>query len=339
MDRKFISDLKDKEQVDACFMLNKKNLRLTKYDKPYLELGLSDKTGKIEGRVWENAEQLNALVDTGDVVRVKGLVEKFREDKQLKVQAIDKADDRAFSYEDLVRVVENRDKILQDTLEYLKTIKNKWLLLLAESFTGDDDLMNGFSEGVGGKSWHNAYIGGLMEHTFEVMYIADKMCGLYPEADRDVCIFGAFMHDIGKVFEIDAKRMEYTTEGGLVGHIAIGHKILMEKIRGIDGFPEDLSLRVQHIVLSHHGEYEQQSPVLPKTLEATIVYQTDELVSQANAIKEIMLSQSGEGRVWSNFVSIKNRKYYIKDPGEEGWKGGSTPADPVIESDESADLF
>ncbi|MBU0571625.1 MAG: HD domain-containing protein, partial [Candidatus Omnitrophica bacterium] len=184
---------------------------------------------------------------------------------------------------------------------------------------GDEALMAKFARGVGGKSWHNAYIGGLMEHTFEVMAIVDKMCSLYPEADRDVAIFGAFIHDIGKIHEIDEKKLEYTVEGGLVGHIAIGYRMLNEKISGITGFPEELSLRLGHIVLSHHGEYEQQSPVLPKTLEATIIYQTDELVSQANAVKEIQLLQSGEGKVWSPYVALKSRKYFIRDRGEEGW--------------------
>ena len=113
--------------------------------------------------------------------------------------------------------------------------------------------------------------------------------------------------------------LEYTIEGGLLGHIAIGLKILAEKISKIPDFPKDLSLRLEHIILSHHGEYEQQSPVLPKTLEATIIYQTDELVSQANAIKEIQLQQGEEGRVWSNFVGIKGRKYYIKNSREEEW--------------------
>ena len=97
----------------------------------------------------------------------------------------------------------------------------------------------------------------------------------------------------------------------------------MEKIGQVKDFPDDLRLRLKHIILSHHGEYEQQSPVLPKTLEATIVYQVDELVSQANAIKEIQRSQAREGKAWSSFVSIKNRKYYIKDAADEDWTRGT----------------
>lgn len=336
MEKKFVKDLKKKERIEAFFMLRKKNLKLTKYDKAYLELGFSDKTGNIEGRLWDDAEKYNGCAETGDIVRVIGTVDEFREEKQIKVDSIARADDRAFRYEDMVRVVEDRDGICARVRECLNGIVNPWIKSLAGSFVADEALMSKFRDGIGGKSWHNAYIGGLIEHTYEVMHIADEMCRLYPEADRDTVIFGAFVHDIGKVFELDPRKMEYTIEGGLVGHIAIGHKVLTEKIRGIEGFPPDLSLRLEHIILSHHGKYEQQSPVLPKTLEATIIYQTDDLVSQANAIREIMTAQSEEGKVWSNYVTMKSRKYYIRSAAEEGWDT-PTPSETIPETGE--DLF
>ena len=337
MEKKFVSDLKVNEKIDTVFMLRKKNLKLTKYDKPYLELSLQDKTGKIEGRLWDDADKFNEAAETGEVIRVKGVVDKYREERQLKVDYIAKADERSFRYEDMVRVAENRDQIYQNIIKYLEEIKNPWIRKLAGGFTSDDNLMNLFKEGLGGKAWHNAYIGGLMEHTYEVMYIVRKMCHLYPMVDKDVAVIGGFIHDIGKVFELDAKNLEYTIEGGLLGHIAIGYKIFMEKVENIADFPKDLRLRLEHIVLSHHGKYEQQSPVLPKTLEATIVYQTDELVSQANAIKEIQVQQAGEGKVWSDFVFIKNRKYYIKSAEDEDWSEASPRGEG--EADSADDLF
>jgi 3'-5' exoribonuclease len=334
MDKKFIKDLKVNEQVDSAFMLNKKELKLTKYDKPYLQITLSDNTGKVEARLWDNAEKYNEAAEVGDVVRVKGTVDKYREEKQMKIDHIERADDRSFKYEDMVRVAEDRDKIFGHILKYLESVENTWLSQLKNRFVEDENLMRMFKDGLGGKMWHNAYIGGLMEHTYEVMYIVDNMCSIYPEVSRGITLMGAFIHDIGKVHELDPRKVEYTIEGGLVGHIVIGHKILMEKISDIENFPADLRLRLEHIILSHHGEYEQQSPVLPKTLEATIVYHADELVSQANAIKEIQKSQAEEGKVWSHFVGIKNRKYYIKDVGEEDWGAGASE-----HSSGKADLF
>ncbi|MFH1305861.1 MAG: HD domain-containing protein [Candidatus Omnitrophota bacterium] len=313
MGKTFISDYKEKDKIDSFFLLHKKNLKLTKHDKPYLELGLGDKTGNIEGRLWERAEDFAGAADTGDVVRVTGSVEKYRGDNQLKIDFIEKADEGSFRQDDMVCVAENRDKTREDVFSYLESIKNPWICLLVKRFTSDETLMSLFADGIGAKRWHNAYIGGLMEHTYEVMRVVEAVCELYPEADRDIAVFGAFIHDIGKVLELDPKKMEYTDQGGLLGHIAIGHKILVERIRKIPGFPDELGMRLEHIILSHHGEYEQQSPVLPKTLEAVIVYQTDDLVSQANAIKQILTSQAAKEKTWSNFVSIKNRKFYIKD--------------------------
>ncbi|MFQ5953167.1 MAG: 3'-5' exoribonuclease YhaM family protein [Candidatus Omnitrophota bacterium] len=312
MEKKFVNEMKVNEKVNSFFILRKKNLKLTKYDKPYLELSFQDKTGQIEGRLWEDAEKFDGAVESGDVVQVKGSVDKYRDEKQLKVDFITKADERAFRYEDMVRAVENRDEILEKVIAYMKEIKNPWISALSEQFIKDKKLMSMFKDGLGGKSWHNAYIGGLVEHTYEVMYIVEQMCKLYPDVDRDIALFGAFVHDIGKVVELDAKNMEYTVEGGLVGHIVIGHNILIDKIGKVPDFPADLKMLLEHGVLSHHGEYEQQSPVLPKTLEATIVYQTDELVSQANAIRELKSAQAEEGKEWSSFVTIKKRKYYIK---------------------------
>ncbi len=337
MEKRFISDLKVNEKVDSCFMLRKKNLKRTKYDKPYLEMTLADKSGVIESRMWDDAEKSNEKAETGDIVMVKGTVDKYREEKQMKVDFIEKADDRAFRYEDMVRVAGDGEKIRAGVVKYLEDIKNPWVRKLADSFAGDEELMAKLARGVGGKSWHNAYIGGLIEHTFEVMVIVDQMCSLYAEADRDIAIFGAFIHDIGKIYELDEKKLEYTIEGGLVGHIAIGYRMLNEKISKISDFPQELGMRLGHIVLSHHGEYEQQSPVLPKTLEATIVYQTDELVSQVNAVKEIQLAQSGEGKVWSPYVSLKSRKYFVRDRNEEGWVESDVPntADAGVPEDDN----
>jgi len=144
------------------------------------------------------------------------------------------------------------------------------------------------------------------------MTIVHKACELYPTADRDVCLAGALLHDIGKIYELDPVTFEYTVEGGLIGHLPIGFEMLSRKIDSISAFPAALATHLKHVILSHHGEYEQQSPVLPKTLEATIVYQADELVSQANAVQELIRAQSGSGKDWTNFVTIKNRKYFLK---------------------------
>lgn len=309
---KFIKNLKSNDAIESVYFLRKKELALTQAGKPYLKLTLSDKTGRIEAKVWENAEQADEMIATGAAVFVKGMVDSYKGMFQVRVDGIRLAELKEYKFEDLVRSVENPDEIFKKIGAMLDGISNKHLAALAKELLGDDELMAKFKKSPGAQNWHNAYIGGLMEHTYEVMHICDRVCELYSDAGRDLIILGAFSHDIGKTVELDLNTFEYTVDGGLIGHLTLGFEIVSKKIDAIKNFPVDLALAVKHIILSHHGEYEQQSPILPKTLEATIVYHADELVSQANAVKELIQSQSGGDKTWSGFVTMKNRKYLLK---------------------------
>ncbi|MDD5311084.1 MAG: HD domain-containing protein [Candidatus Omnitrophica bacterium] len=309
---KFIKNLKTNDTIEDVYFLKKKELALTQGGKPYLKLTLSDKSGRMEAKMWENAEAADEMVATGAAVFVQGRVDSFKGDLQIRVDQIRIADPKEYKFEDLVRSVEKPDEIFKNIKGMLDGISEKWLAELAKEFLADEELMAKFRKSPGAQNWHNAYIGGLMEHTYEVMRISGVVCDLYPEADRDIVMIGAFAHDIGKTVELDINTFEYTVDGGLIGHLTLGYEMVSEKIKDIKGFPRELALRLKHIILSHHGEYEQQSPILPKTLEATIVYQADELVSQANAVKEIITQQSGGDKVWSSFVSLKSRKYLLK---------------------------
>ncbi|MBP7056363.1 MAG: HD domain-containing protein [Candidatus Omnitrophica bacterium] len=317
MEKKFIKELKAGDRFESVFQLKKKESSKTKDGKPFLKLTVSDKTGSIEAKIWDNAEEFDQKIDTGMAILARGSVDSWKDNLQLKMESVRPASSGEYNIQDLVRTVENIDELWGKVEGYLSGISNKWISSLARSFLDDKDFMEGFKRSPGASSWHNAYIGGLLEHTYEIMFIVDKTCDLYPEANRDIAIIGAFLHDIGKMTELDVRTFEYTVSGGLIGHLPLGFEMLSRKISSVEGFPQDLAIQLKHIILSHHGEYEQQSPVLPKTLEATIVYHSDELVSQANAVKEIMRSQAPSGRDWSNFITIKERKYFLKKPEEK----------------------
>jgi len=307
-----IKELKAGQPVETAYLLKKKEALKTKEGKPYLRLVFADKTGAIEGRMWDSTETVDGAIDSGTVVVVSGTVDVWKSDKQIKVDGLRVASEKEYKPADLIRAVENPEELFNKVKSFLNEISDKWLSLLAKKFLEDADLMSRFKKSPGASSWHNAYIGGLLEHTYEVMYISERVCELYPQADKDLVLIGAFVHDIGKVIELDPNTLQYTLDGGLIGHLTLGFDILSKKISEIKDFPKGLELNLKHIILSHHGEYEQQSPVLPKTLEATIVYQADELTSQANAVKELIEAQSGGDKEWSNFVGIKNRKYLLK---------------------------
>jgi len=309
--KKFIKDLKVNAAIECVFFLKKKELARTQAGTPYLKLTLSDKTGRMEAKMWEGGEQADEMVATGAAVFVRGRVDSYN-GLQIRVDEIRLADQKEYKFEDLVRSVEDPDKIYNNINEMLDCIGDKWIADLAKEFIEEEELMTKFRKSTGAQNWHTAYIGGLMEHTYEVMHICREICKLYPEADKDAVTIGAFTHDIGKTVELDINTFEYTLDGGLIGHLTLGFEILSRKIAGIKGFPQEKALALKHIILGHHGEYDQQSPILPKTLEATIVYHADELVSQANAVKEVISQQSDGDKLWSNFITIKNRKYLLK---------------------------
>lgn len=311
--KQFISDLREGERVNSPFLLKKKELGKTKNDKPYLRLAFADKTGLIEARLWDMAEVVDKRINTGQAVIVKGIVDVWRNNTQIKVDDVFPAAEDEFDKVDLIRCVADIEQILENIKGlFRRHLKNKWIILLVTSLLEDEELIERLKKAPGARSWHNAYIGGLLEHTYEVMMVIERMFELYPEINKDVALLGAFWHDIGKMDELDAETFEYTNSGSLIGHIAMGYELLHRRIRAIPDFPQDLALHLKHLILAHHGEYEQQSPVLPKTLEAIIVYHADNLVSQANAVREIMIANAANDTDWSNFISIKNRKFFLK---------------------------
>ncbi len=249
--RTYIKNLQAGEAFREVFLLKRKDLGKTKNDKPYLRLAFGDKTGSIEARMWENAEVVDQKVDAGAAVYVTGVVDEWNSTLQLRVESMNYADAGTYKYEDLLKCAENIDEMFESVKSFLrKNISSNWVSLLVQEFLSDEEFVIGFKRSPGARSWHNAYVGGLMEHTFEVMTVVEKMCELYPEANRDVMLFGAFIHDMGKMYELDPFTFEYTAQGGLIGHLPLGFEALSEKIRNIKDFPENMAMQLKHIILS-----------------------------------------------------------------------------------------
>ena len=169
------------------------------------------------------------------------------------------------------------------------------------------EFLKAFSWAPAARSMHQAYIGGLLEHTLNVVRLCERVAALYPEVDRDLLITGALLHDIGKVQEYEVRAgIEITDIGRLVGHLVIGHDIVAEAIAGIRGFPEEKALRLRHMLLSHHGQLEWGSPKEPQTLEACILHHCDNLDSEVSKFAEI-LAAAGRGERWTPYDSRLGR--------------------------------
>jgi 3'-5' exoribonuclease len=318
MKTSFVKDLKPGQEVTEFFVLRKKELK--EYDgKRFLKLEMGDRSGRIDGVVWENPDQLYDKAEVGEIVKVKGWVTTYKELPQLKVDKMRKAKDEEINLADFLPASEEDLKVLYDDFKsVVQTIENRHLRRLLDLLVEDSSLMDKFRRAPGGKLWHHARLGGLLEHTLAVASICQKATEMYDLVDRDLLITGALVHDIGKIDSYSAGGFfDYTDEGRLLGHVVSGDELIDRKIRKIADFPQHLALKLKHLVLSHQGQLDMASPVVPKTIEAIILHYADELDAKADAFSHIIKTQKTKGKKWSDWVRLIDRFIYFGEDEEE----------------------
>ncbi len=315
----FVKDLKPGLEVTEFFVLRKKELK--EYDgKRFLKLEMGDRSGRIDAVVWDNSDQLYDKAEVGQIVRVKGWVSTYKEVPQLKVDRMRRAKDDEVDLADFLPASERDLKSLYDDFQsIIQTIENRHLRRLLDLLTEDSSLMERFKRAPGGKLWHHARLGGLLEHTLAVVSICQKAAEMYELVDRDLLITGALVHDIGKIDSYSAAGFfDYTDEGRLLGHIVSGHELIDRKIQKLEDFPQHLALKLKHLILSHQGQLELASPVVPQTVEAVILHYADELDAKADAFSHIIKTQKTKGKKWSDWVHLIDRFIYFGEDEEEG---------------------
>jgi 3'-5' exoribonuclease len=245
---------------------------------------------------------------------VRGTIVSYQDRLQVRVDQVLPMRKDEYSAADLVYEPEDTGQVVDKFRAILGTIQNEWLKRLVDSFLTDEGLMKRFTEAAAGKKWHHAYRGGLVQHCYEMARLGLTVGELFPNLDKDVLLTGILVHDIGKLDEMSQDLfVDYTTVGKLLGHLAIGTDIVQRRIDAIPDFPESLRMQVLHCVLSHHGTLENGSPVLPKTLEALVLYHLDNLDAQADAFTRIVQETREKGQSWSEFVSLIDRQVWTKE--------------------------
>ena len=298
------------------FVLRKQEIRDTVDGQRFLKLELGDRTGRIDGVVWDNADQIYDSAQTGDVVKIKASVTTYKEMPQLKVEKLRKAKEEEIDLSDFLPASErDLDSLYDEFEEAVSSIQNSHLRSLLELLLKDSSVTEKLKVTPGGKLWHHAYVGGLLEHTLRVVQVCEKAASMYELVDRDLLITGALVHDLGKISSYSARGFfDYTDEGRLIGHIVSGNELIDRKIQMIEDFPSELALRLKHLILSHQGELEFASPVVPMTLEAIILHYADDMDAKADAFSHIIKTQKSKGKRWSDWVNLINRYIYL---GEE----------------------
>jgi 3'-5' exoribonuclease len=315
MDKQTVRGLQDKAIVDALFLVKEKNVNVGKNGRPFMSIILGDQTGSIDGRLWDRVDELNREFDTGDVVRVKGLVQIFQNRKQLIVHRIEKQDPTTVNAEDFIPTSgKNVDDMFAALLVVVRSMKSDHLRQLTLDVIEDPEIKPLFMQAPAAKSIHHAWRGGLLEHVLSICKILDFLAGHYETLNRDLLIFGGIFHDIGKVWELSYDgAMGYTDKGRLLGHMLLACELVEKKASKILGFSEDLKDMCKHIILSHHGRLDYGSPKRPKFMEAVLVAMVDDLDSKMNTIQSFIESERSVGDKWSRYNELFDRYFLLDD--------------------------
>ncbi len=314
---KFINTIKENEKIKSIYLVKNKTVSVTKAGNDYFNVVLQDKTGVLDGKVWDvNSEGIEDF-DTGDFVEVVGDVINYNNLLQCKIERVRVAKSDEYKKEDFfVTTKKDIEEMKKDLLSLINEVKDKdYKKVLDLVFVKDEEFFNRFSLHQGAKNVHHSFIGGLMEHTLSVTNVAKKICENYEYVDKNLVITAALLHDIGKVYEIcDYPVNDYTDEGQLLGHIIIGINKIQEKINLIDGFDEIKKNQLLHCIASHHGQLEFGSPKLPGLMEALIVSNADNLDSKIEIMREgiegLKLTKKNEANsfIYSKFLNTNFRE-------------------------------
>jgi len=310
----FVSDLNTEQSISTFFLVCAKEIRNTKEGKPYLRMELGDRSGTIEARMWTKFETMIQNIARDDFVKVEGRVEVYRDKPQLAVLQVRKAKPEEIELADfLPHTKEDVEKMYEQLLGYAKEIRNPWLQQLASSILNDPVIATRYKKAPAAKVMHHAYLGGLLEHVVGLCGLAKQIAAHYPELDVDLLLAVAILHDVGKLDELCYSRaIGYTTDGQLLGHIVMELETVLRAIDRIPGFPPELKTVVQHLLISHHGQYEFGSPKLPMIREALVFHYMDDLDSKMAAARAALASESGDEE-WSAYSAALQRKFLKLD--------------------------
>lgn len=321
MTKTFVSDLTSGQPVDTVFLVRDKAVATTRDGRPYLNVNLIDRTGKVGAKLWEKrddpgyVQRIFESFQKNDFVRVVGRVDMYKETMQLILDDLFVADTSAVDISDFLPSGDiDPEKLVRELKQITDTIEDPSIKKLVDAFFMDKEFMTRFKRAPAAKKLHQAYLGGLIEHTALLVKLAAAVAGFYPHVNRDLLIAGSLLHDIGKIEELAYDRtFDYTDRGRLVGHLMIGARMVQEKIDAIKNFPEETANLILHLILSHHGELQFGSPVVPAIPEAVLLHHIDHMDATVwGFLGEVERSADVEGN-WSKFSNVYQRYIFSGD--------------------------
>lgn len=300
---KYINTLREGDCVSEIYLCKKKQRMLTKNGKAYENLMLQDKTGQVNAKIWDINSGAIEDFDELDYVYVVGDVTIFQGANQLTIRRARRVEEGEYDPADYLPITDkNIDEMYAELLRYIEGLENPYLKELAEAFFKQESFEKKFKGHSAAKSVHHGYVGGLLEHTLSVVQNCDYFSRQYPLLNRDLLLTAAMLHDIGKLWELsDFPENNYTDEGQLLGHIAIGASYVARMAEHIPDFPRTLRSELVHCILAHHGELEYGSPKKPALVEAFALSIADNLDAKMETWKEAVSSIQENDLHWLGF--------------------------------------
>ena len=314
---RLISTLTRGERVEDVYLVANKDLKTTRTGSMYLQLELVDRSGRIGAKFWDANEGLLNAFEIDDFLRVRGSVDVYQGVKQLVLTDFRAISEEGLNLADFLPTLEGDiDALFEELRAAVAAVTNPHLRIVIDAFLSDEALMAQFRQAPAAVRYHHAYLGGLLEHTLAVVRLAQVVIGRYASVDRDLLLTGAFLHDIGKTAEMSYTRtFDYTDEGNLLGHLIIGLNLVERKVREWevrtgDSFPEELLAVLEHLIISHHGEYEFGSCKLPMTPEAMALHHLDNLDAKLTAMARQISEDPDADRRWTDFNQMLKRRLF-----------------------------
>lgn len=314
-----IKNLNDKDPVqDRIFLVKDKILGVGKTGKSFLTILIGDQSGQLDGRIWDNIEELQTRFEIGDLVKVKGVIQIYNQRKQLIIHRLEKVDDPSLNKDDF-KIKERQidtHALYSELFQMVQAIEIQPLKQLMLDCLQDEEIKPRLLKAPAAKTIHHAHRGGLLEHIVSICKVMQFMASHYNYLNKDLLIFGAIFHDLGKIWELDQTEQQqiyYTAPGQLLGHMLLACELVEKKSQRILGFPEDLRMILKHIILAHHGRLEYGSPKVPMFPEAMVVAMIDDMDSKMDTMMSFINQERQSGESWSRFNDNFERYFYLDD--------------------------
>jgi 3'-5' exoribonuclease len=325
----------ENQTITSNFVVASKLVKNKKNGDFYLSVTLADCSGQLQANMWDNVADALNVFNQDDFIKVKGMVQKYNGRWQLTIHKLRRLADTEIDYTDYIpKTPKDIDQLWRTLGGFVETVENPWLRKLIQNFMADTTIAHAYKNAPAAKTLHHAYVGGLLDHVVSLFTVCDLAVRNYPQVNRDLLLTGAFLHDIGKIYELTYQRsIAYTTKGQLLGHMIIELEMLHQKVAEIPGFPDELKIMIEHLIISHHGQYEFGSPKLPMFPEALMLHYLDDLDSKMESMRAQFERESEVETPWTSYNAslarpLLNSKKFL----EKGFSApGQSPERGTVE--------